>query len=100
MRAVGHCAGNAAAEGFFGMLKRERVNRCRYATIPEARRDMFNYIERSTPHESAGGFRQTITHCPKLSRPQKRGRARGKTRSTSQETGKIALLLGSVPNAV
>ncbi len=46
MRVVGHCAGNAATEGFFGMLKRELVNRCRYATIAEARQDVFNYIER------------------------------------------------------
>lgn len=46
MSAVGHCADNAAAEGFFGMLKRERVNRRRYATIAEARQDVFDYIER------------------------------------------------------
>ena len=33
MSAVGHCADNAASEGFFGMLKRERVHRRRYQTV-------------------------------------------------------------------
>ena len=43
---VGSYADNAAAEGFFGMLKRERVNRRRYLTQAEARADIFDYIER------------------------------------------------------
>ena len=46
MSAVGSCADNAAAEGFFGMLKRERVNRRRYETRAEATADVFDYIER------------------------------------------------------
>jgi putative transposase len=46
MSAVGSCADNAACEGFFGMLKRERVNRKRYRTRAEARADIFDYIER------------------------------------------------------
>lgn len=46
MSAVGSCADNAAAEGFFGMLKRERVNRRRYRTVAQARTDIFDYIER------------------------------------------------------
>ena len=46
MSAVGSCADNAAAEGFFGQLKRERVNRRRYRTRAEARSDIFDYIER------------------------------------------------------
>ena len=46
MSAVGHCGDNAAAEGFFGMLKRERVNRRHYRSIDEARGDVFDYIER------------------------------------------------------
>jgi putative transposase len=46
MSAVGSCADNAAAEGFFGMLKRERVNRRQYNTRAEARADVFDYIER------------------------------------------------------
>jgi len=46
MSGVGSCADNAAAEGFFGMLKRERVNRRKYRTRGEARADIFDYIER------------------------------------------------------
>lgn len=46
MSAVGHCADNAACEGFFGMMKREVVNRRQYRTLNEARADVFNYIER------------------------------------------------------
>lgn len=46
MSAVGTCADNAAAESFFGLLKRERVNRRRYLTRSEARADVFDYIER------------------------------------------------------
>ncbi len=41
MSAVGHCADNAACEGFFGMLKRERVNHRKYRTRDEARADIF-----------------------------------------------------------
>jgi putative transposase len=32
-------------ESFFGLLKRERVNRVRYRTRDEARADLFEYIE-------------------------------------------------------
>lgn len=46
MSAVGSCADNASMEGFFGMLKRERVNRRIYQTRAEARADVFDYIER------------------------------------------------------
>jgi putative transposase len=46
MSAVGSCADNAAAERFFGVLKRERVNRQHYRTRAEARADIFDYIER------------------------------------------------------
>jgi len=46
MSAVGTCADNAAAESFFGILKRERVNRRRYVTRAQARADIFDYIER------------------------------------------------------
>ena len=46
MSAVGSCADNAAMEGFFGMLKRERVYRRIYQTRAEARADIFDYIER------------------------------------------------------
>lgn len=46
MSAVGSCADKASMEGFFGMLKRERVNRRIYPTRREARADVFDYIER------------------------------------------------------
>ena len=46
MSAVGSCADNAVAESFFGVLKRERVNRQHYQTRAEARSDIFDYIER------------------------------------------------------
>ncbi|CAN5799466.1 hypothetical protein BH23CHL8_BH23CHL8_31790 [soil metagenome] len=46
MSTVGHCGDNAAAEGFFGLLERERVNRQRYLTMAEAQSDVFDYNER------------------------------------------------------
>ena len=46
MSAVGSCADNATMEGFFGLLKRERVNRRKNRTRAEARTDVFDYIER------------------------------------------------------
>ena len=45
MSAVGSCYDNAAAESFFGVLKRERVNRRRYVTRAEARADVWGDIE-------------------------------------------------------
>ncbi len=45
MSAMGSCADNATAEDFFGMLKRERVNRRQYRTQAEARADIFDYIK-------------------------------------------------------
>ena len=45
MSGVGSCADNALVEGFFGMLRRERVNRRHYRTRAEARVDIFDYIE-------------------------------------------------------
>lgn len=46
MSARGNCYDNAVVESFFGLLKRERVNRTRYLTRDEARADVFDYIER------------------------------------------------------
>ena len=46
MSAVGHCGVNAACEGFFGVLKRERVYQRKYRTLEMAKADVFNYIER------------------------------------------------------
>ena len=41
----GNCYDNAVVESFFGVLKRERVNRRRYLNPDEARADIFHYIE-------------------------------------------------------
>lgn len=41
----GNCYDNAVVESFFGVLKRERVNRTIYRTREEARADIFDYIE-------------------------------------------------------
>ena len=46
MSAVGHCADNAAAEGFLCMIKRQRIPRRRCLSLAEARSDVFDYIER------------------------------------------------------
>ena len=45
MSSTGNCYDNAVVESFFGVLKRERVNRVRYRTREEARADLFEYIE-------------------------------------------------------
>ncbi len=45
MSSTGNCYDNAIVESFFGILKRERVNRLRYRTREEARADLFEYIE-------------------------------------------------------
>jgi transposase InsO family protein len=45
MSARGNCFDNAAVESFFGLLKREWVNRVRYRTRDEARADIFDYLE-------------------------------------------------------
>ena len=45
MSGRGNCYDNAVVESFFGLLKRERVNRTRYRTREEARADIFEYIE-------------------------------------------------------
>ena len=45
MSSTGNCYDNAVVESFFGVLKRERVNRVRYRTRDEARADLFAYIE-------------------------------------------------------
>ena len=45
MGATGVCWDNAAAESFFGSLKREHANRRRWATRADARRDLMRWIE-------------------------------------------------------
>ena len=42
MSAVGHYGDNAASEGFFGMLKRERAHRKKHRAMDIARADIFN----------------------------------------------------------
>ena len=41
----GNCHGNAVAESFFQLLKRERIRRRTYATRDAARSDVFDYNE-------------------------------------------------------
>lgn len=45
MSARGNCYDNAVVESFFGLLKRERVNRVRYRNRDEGKADIFEYIE-------------------------------------------------------
>lgn len=61
MSAVGHCGDNAACEGFFGQLKRERVVHQSYRTRDEARADLFDYIERFHNRKRTG-----ITPCRRI----------------------------------
>ena len=46
MSATGSCADNAAAESFFGLLKRERVYRRQYRTLRRSSGDIFDYTPR------------------------------------------------------
>jgi|GEM_PF-4709262 len=43
---VSHCSDNAAAEGVFSMLKRERLYRRQYQTVAEACTQVFGNIGR------------------------------------------------------
>ncbi len=58
MSRKGNCYDNAVAESFFGLLKTEWVNHCRYRSRSEAIRSLFNYIEifynRKRRHSSLG----------------------------------------------
>ncbi|ODT96895.1 MAG: hypothetical protein ABS82_02785 [Rhodanobacter sp. SCN 67-45] len=45
MNAVDRFADNVAAEGFFGMIKRECVHHQHYLTLADARSNVFDYIE-------------------------------------------------------
>ena len=45
MSSTGSCYDNAVAESFFGLMKRECINRKSYRTRDEARADIFDYIE-------------------------------------------------------
>ena len=54
----GNCWDNAPVESFFGTLKQELVNRCRFPTREAARQEVFAYIEvwynRQRRHSSLG----------------------------------------------
>jgi transposase InsO family protein len=54
----GNCWDNAPVESFFGTLKQELVNRCRFATREAVRQEVFKYIEvwynRQSRHSSLG----------------------------------------------
>ena len=54
----GNCWDNAPVESFFGTLKQELVNRCRFATREAARQEVFEFIEvwynRQRRHSSLG----------------------------------------------
>lgn len=58
MSRTGNCYDNAAMESFWSTLKRELVNEQNYATLDEARRSIFEYIEvfynRTRRHSSLG----------------------------------------------
>jgi hypothetical protein len=76
MSGVGHCGDNAAAEGFFGLIKRERIHRRRYLSLAAARSDVFDYIERfrddyasPSPIDSGHLFQATCPGYPQLTRP-------------------------------
>lgn len=60
MSGVGNCYDNAAAESFFGLLKRERIHRRRYGTRAEARADVFDYIERFYNRQRSHSFTQGV----------------------------------------
>jgi putative transposase len=45
MSGSGCCYDNAVVESFFGVMKRERINRVHYRTRDEAQSDVFEYIE-------------------------------------------------------
>ena len=50
MSALGHCADNAAAEGFFGMIKRERIRLvCKQGSSDSALHPRFHPLGPSLP---------------------------------------------------
>jgi len=61
MSARGNCYDNAVVESFFGLMKRERVNRTRYLTRDEAKQDIFDYIERFYNRKRRHGYLGNIS---------------------------------------
>ena len=66
MSARGNCYDNAVVESFFGLLKRERVNRAHYLTRDEAKADVFDYIERFYNRKRRHG--RLVTSAQRLSK--------------------------------
>lgn len=58
---TGNCYDNAVAESFFGLLKRECVNRKQYRTRDEARADIFDYIEVFYNNKRRHGYNGNIS---------------------------------------
>ena len=98
MSAVGHCADNAACEGFSGLLKRERVYRRNYRTRDEARADLFDYLERFHNPVCDVEWRGSISSFQTSSnRPWKRGRTRCRqnyAKALARAVGKRLLYTG------
>ena len=84
MGAAGSCADNAAAGSFFGVLKRERVNRQHYQARAEARADILNYIERSQSRPAAEARQAATDGTPLHSTAQDIGIEPACTLSLSQ----------------
>jgi transposase InsO family protein len=61
MSARGNCYDNAVVESFFGLMKRERVNRTCYLTRDEAKADVFDYIERFYNRKRRHGYLGNIS---------------------------------------
>ena len=61
MSARGNCYDNAVVESFFGLMKRERVNRTRYLNRDEAKADVFDYIERFYNRKRRHGYLGNIS---------------------------------------
>ena len=59
---AGSCYDNAVVESFFGILKRERVNRKYYLTRDDAKQDIFDYIECFYNRKRRHGYLGNI--CP------------------------------------
>lgn len=71
MSGVGSCYDNAVAESFFGLLKRERVNRRQYSTRAQARVDVFDYIERFYNRQRSHSYAEGLppaTYAERLSK--------------------------------
>ena len=64
MGSVGDCYDNAMAESFFATLETELLDRTRFSTPEEARRELFAFIEgwyNTRRRHSALGYRSPVT---------------------------------------